>query len=68
MWLDIGIVVLMLFGAYAFAQLVGWQTRGLTRRTNRTAEDMYDQFAGSPRQQKRYARAHGGEWQDGQGR
>jgi hypothetical protein len=67
MWLDIGIVALMLFGAYAFAQLVGWRTRGLTRRSNRTAEDMYDQFADSPRQQKRYARQHGGEWRDGPG-
>ena len=67
MWLDIGVVVLMLFAVYAFVQLVGWRTRGLTRRTDRTAEDMYDQFADSPRQQKRYARQHGGEWRDGQG-
>lgn len=33
-----------------------------SRRTDRTAQDMYDQFTDSPRQQRKYARHHGGEW------
>lgn len=68
MWMDIGIVALLVAGVYAFAELVGWRTRMLTRRTTRTAEDMYDQYAGSPRQQRRYAREHGGEWTDAGGK
>lgn len=38
--------------------------RTLNRRTTRTAEDMYDQYADSPRKQRRYAREHGGERRD----
>jgi hypothetical protein len=64
MWLDIGIVVLFIFAGYAFLQLVGWRTRGLNRRTKRTAEDMYDQYADSPRKQRRYAQEHGGSWSE----
>ncbi len=67
MWLDIGIVVLFLFAGYAFYQMVGWRTRGLSRRTKRTAEDMYPQYADSPRRQRRYARQHGGTWTEGGG-
>jgi len=47
MWMDIGIVALLLFGVYAFTVLVGWERRSLTRRTMRRAEDMYS--ATSPR-------------------
>ena len=65
MWLDIGIVALFLFAGYAFLQLVGWRTRGLSRRTKRTAEDLYDQYGDSPRKQRRYARQHGGSWPEG---
>jgi hypothetical protein len=67
MWLDIGIVALFLVGIYAFIELVGWRTKPLSRRTNRRAEDMYDQYADSPRQQRRYAQQHGGSWPDGSG-
>jgi hypothetical protein len=65
MWLDIGIVALLIVGAYCFAALTGFQTRMLTRRSNRRAEDVYGQFADSPRKQRRYARKHGGTWRDG---
>ena len=59
MWLDIAIVALFIAGIYCFAVLAGWQTRLISRRTKRRAEDMYDQYAGSPRQQRRYAKEHG---------
>lgn len=52
-------VILAIWG---FASIVGLRTRHLTRHTDRTAEDMYDQFSDSPRKQSRFARQHGGEW------
>jgi hypothetical protein len=64
MWMDIGIVALLLFGVYAFTVLVGWERRSLTRRTMRRAEDMYGQYADSPRQQRRDARERAGEQRD----
>jgi hypothetical protein len=64
MWMDIGVVALLLFGVYAFTQLVGWERRNLTRRTMRRAEDMYGQYADSPRQQQRHARERAGEHRD----
>ncbi len=67
MWLDIGIVALFVVAGYAFFQLVGWRTRGLSRRTSRTAEDMYPDYADSPRKQRRYARQRGGSWPDQEG-
>ncbi len=49
MWLAyLVIVVVLVFGAYAFAKLAGFQTRTLTRRTTRRAEDLYDQYAEPP--------------------
>jgi len=60
MWMDIAIVALMIFGLYAFAQLAGWQTRTLSRRTKRRAEDMYDQYADPPHKQRHFAKKHGG--------
>jgi hypothetical protein len=32
MWMDIGIVALLLVGVYCFVELVGWRTRMLTSR------------------------------------
>jgi hypothetical protein len=52
MWLDVGIVALFAVGVYCFAVLTGWQTRLISRRTNRRAEDMYDQYAGSRHKQR----------------
>jgi hypothetical protein len=33
---------------YGFASIVGFRTRTLTRRTDRTAENMYDNYADPP--------------------
>ena len=44
--------------------MVGFRTRYLTHRTDRTAEDMYRDYADSPRKQRSYARRHGGEWRN----
>jgi hypothetical protein len=67
MWLDIVIVALFIFAGYAFLKLIGFQTSRLSRRSKRTAEDMYDQYADSPRQQRRYAQQHGGTWSEHDG-
>lgn len=64
MWADIGIAALLLVGVYCFLRLLGWRTGMMTRRSNRRAEDLYEGFADSPRQQRRYAKEHGGEWRD----
>lgn len=53
MWLDVVIVALFAVGIYCFAELVGWRTRMLTRKTDRRAEDMYDQYADSPHKRRR---------------
>ena len=59
--LFIAAVILAIWG---FISLVGVRTRFLTRRTDRTAEEMYDQYADSPSKQRGYARRHGGEWRN----
>jgi hypothetical protein len=52
----------VILAVWGFASLVGFRTRTLTRRTDRTAQDLYGQYADSPRKQRRYARQHGGDW------
>jgi hypothetical protein len=59
-WIYIVIVALLAAGIYSFLTLVGFRTRSLTRKTTRTAEDMYGNYAASPREQRRYARRHRG--------
>ena len=66
MWMDIAIAALFVAGSYAFVTLVGWRTRDVTRRSSRTAENLYGQYADSVRTQRRYARRHGGSWTDEQ--
>jgi hypothetical protein len=51
---------------YGFLSILGVETRVLTRRTDRTAKDMYGDYADSERKQRRYARQHGGQWRDGE--
>jgi hypothetical protein len=65
-WEYIVIAAVLLFGIYAFATLTGFETRLLSRRTSRTAESMYDNYAGSARDQGRYVRQHGGARQPGE--
>ena len=63
-WIYVVVVVLLAAGIYAFLQVVGARTRLLTRKSTKTAESMYDNYADSPGKQKRYARRQGGEWRD----
>jgi hypothetical protein len=49
---------------YGFCALVGLETRVLTRKPYRTADDLYDKYADSTRKQRRSASEHGGPWSD----
>ena len=49
------------FAIYGFASIVGFRTRTLTRPTDRTAENMYDNYAALTHKQRRHAREHSGE-------
>ncbi len=66
-WEYIIIVAVLILGVYCFWVLVGFETRVVSRRSNRTAENMYSNYADSDRKQRRYARKHGGEWKDDEG-
>jgi hypothetical protein len=48
-WLYVIIVVLLIFGVYAFLTLAGYEKRWLSGRTSRTAESMYDSYADGPK-------------------
>ena len=65
MWWQIliGVAVLIIVG-YAIFVLVRFQTGILTRKTDRTAADMYDSYADPLRKQRKYAQERGGEWKD----
>jgi hypothetical protein len=65
-WEAVLFVAVVIFAIYAFASIVGFRTRTLTRPTDRTAQDMYDNYADSPHKQRRYAKRHGGEGHDGE--
>jgi hypothetical protein len=49
------------FAIYGFASIVGLRTRTLTHPTDRTAENMYDNFANPSHKQRRHAMEHRGE-------
>ena len=61
-WQYIVIPAVILLGIYGFLVMTRFETWNLSRRTNRTAADMYPDYADSLRKQHRYARQHGGEW------
>lgn len=61
-WL-VGAVVVVV-AVWGFISVVRMQTHRLSDRTNNTAEDVYDRYADRPREQRKYAQDHGGEWKD----
>jgi type II secretory pathway component PulL len=60
-WQYLIMAVVVIVVVYAFVSLTGFQTRRLTRKTDRTAEDMYDSYADPAGKQRGYARKRGGE-------
>jgi hypothetical protein len=61
-WETVLFLIAVAVAIWGFISMVGVRTRLLTHRTNRTAQDLYDDYADSPRKQRRYAREHGGTW------
>jgi hypothetical protein len=60
-------VALLILGIYASLVITGVQVRWLSRRSNKTAESIYDNYGDSERKQHRYARQHGETWTDAEG-
>jgi hypothetical protein len=63
-WETVLFLMAVAVAIWGFASIVGFRTRTLTRKTDRTAEDLYPDYADSVRKQRRYAREHGGYWHD----
>lgn len=63
-WEAVIFFVAVIFAVYGFVSIVRFRTHTVTDRTDRTAQDMYDDYADSPRKQRRYAREHGSTWRD----
>jgi hypothetical protein len=63
-WETILFLIAVGVAIWGFISMVGVRTRFLTRKTTRSAQDLYENYADSPRKQRRYAREHGGEWSD----
>ena len=61
-WQYIVVAVVILFGIYGFLTFTRFETRFLSRRTDRTAADMYPGYADSLRKQRRQVRQHEAEW------
>ena len=53
-WQDIIIVALLALGIYGFVVLVRYMTEQMTRRTDRRAEDMYDEFDPARKEKDRW--------------
>lgn len=47
-WINIVAPILLALGVYGFLRIVGVQKSFLTHKTDRRAEDMYDEFADPP--------------------
>jgi hypothetical protein len=52
---------------WGFVSLVRFRTKDLSRKTDRTAQDLYPSYADSLRKQHRFAQEHGGQWRDDAG-
>jgi hypothetical protein len=53
-WQDIIIVALLVLGIYGFVVLVRHMTAQMSRKTDRRAEDMYDEFSSSRKDKDRW--------------
>jgi uncharacterized membrane protein len=47
-WMYVIVVVLAVVAVYGFLSAVGLETRWLSSKTSRRAEDLYDRFADPP--------------------
>ena len=66
-WEYVITAAVLIAGIYAFVALTRYVTGFLSQGSSRTADTMYDNYADSPRKQRRYAGRHGGEWEGRRG-
>jgi hypothetical protein len=66
-WEYVITAAVLIAGIYAFVALTRYVTGFLSQGSSRTADTMYGNYADSLRKQQRYARQHGGEWEDDEG-
>jgi len=52
-WMYIVVIAVLTFGIYGFVSLVRFGTRWMNGETTRKPEEMYDQYADSPRRRHR---------------
>jgi len=64
-WQDVIIAAIMILGVYGFVVLVRFQTRTLTRKGDRTAESLYDNYADPGRRRTRRPLWQAGNRDDG---
>jgi hypothetical protein len=64
-WIYIVMPALLAVAVYGVILMTRGQVRALSRKSTRTAEDLYEDYADTPRQQRRYAKQHGGTWRPG---
>ena len=53
-WQDILVVAVIALGIYGFVVLARYTTQQMTRKTDRTAEDMYDEFDSARKEKDRW--------------
>lgn len=53
-WQYIIIVAVIAVGIYGFVVLVRYMTKQMTRKTDRRAEDMYDEFSSARKEKGRW--------------
>lgn len=53
-WQYLITAAVLIFGIYAFLRLTGLETRILTRKTSRTAENMYSSYADPGHKQRKH--------------
>jgi hypothetical protein len=54
-WQYIIIVAVIVAGIYGFVVLARYMTQQMTRKTERRAEDMYDEFSSNRKDKDRYS-------------
>jgi len=63
-WQYLIAAVVVVVAIWGFVSVVRLQTHRLSDRTTNTAEDVYDRYADSLHNQRKYAEEHSGEWRD----
>jgi hypothetical protein len=64
-WQYLIAAVVLVFAVWGFVSMVKLQSHRLSDQTDNTAEDVYDRYADSLHEQRKYAEHHDGERRNG---